>query len=118
MLYLTSSYDFEIINVHGGLGMYLSSKSIQSNKKFDVPVQIGVEVPFNGFSAVIDLTLFKPFSGIGFETLVSGGIRYNFSPTASFNAGVASAGGFIISLTFGGKKPVVTVPSPSAPSLF
>ena len=118
MLYLTSSYDFEIINVHGGLGMYLSSKSIQSNKKFDVPVQVGVEVPFNGFSAVIDLTLFKPFSGIGFETLVSGGVRYSFSPTASFSAGVASAGGFIINLTFGGKKPIVTAPSLSAPSLF
>ncbi len=118
MLYLTSGYDFEIINVHGGLGMYLSSKSIQSNKKFDIPLQVGVEVPFDGFAAVIDLTLFKPFSGIGFETLVSGGIRYDFSPSASFNAGVVSAGGFIISLTFGGKKPIVSAPSPSAPSLF
>ncbi|MGQ9610586.1 MAG: hypothetical protein ACUVWN_14900 [bacterium] len=118
LLYLVGSYDFEIINVHGGLGMYLSSKSIQSNKKFDVPVQVGAEVPFDGFAAVIDLTLFKPFSGIGFETLVSGGIRYDFSPSASFNAGVASVGGFIISLTFGGKKPVISTSPPSAPSLF
>lgn len=118
LLYLVGSYDFEIINVHGGLGMYLSSKSIQSNKKFDVPLQVGVEVPFDGFAAVIDLSLFKPFSGIGFETLVSGGIRYDFSPSASFNAGVASVGGFIISLTFGGKKPVISTPPPSAPSLF
>jgi len=119
MLYMAGSYDLDVINIHGGLGMYLSSKSIQSNKRFDVPIQLGVEIPFDGFAAVVDLTLFKPFSGIGLENVVSGGVRYSISPKASLNAGVASVGGFTISLTVGGSKPeTVTTPQRSAPSLF
>lgn len=116
--YMSGGYELGIVNVQGGLGMFLSSKSVQSNRRFDVLIQLGVEVPFDGFSAVVDVSLFRPYSGIGFENVVSGGFRYNFTSNASINASVASVGGFAISLTFGGKKPEATVPTKSAPSLF
>ncbi len=116
-IYMSASYDFEIANVHGGLGMFVSSKSIESSKRFDVPVQIGAEIPFDGFAAVLDLTLFNAFSGIGFENIMSAGLRYDISSRASINAVVASAGGFMVRLTVGGKKPVTIAP-PSAPTLF
>lgn len=116
-IYMSASYDFEIANVHGGLGMFVSSKSIESSKRFDVPVQLGAEIPFDGFAALLDITLFNAFSGIGFDNIVSAGLRYNISSRASMNATVASAGGFMIRLTVGGKKPVTIAP-PSAPTLF
>jgi hypothetical protein len=116
-IYMSASYDFEIANVHGGLGMFVSSKSIESSKRFDVPVQLGAEIPFDGFAALLDITLFNAFSGIGFDNVVSAGLRYNISSRASINATVASAGGFMVRLTVGGKKPVTIAP-PSAPTLF
>lgn len=116
--YMSGGYEIGIVNVQGGLGMFLSSKSVQSNRRFDVLVQLGVEVPFNGFSAVMDVSIFRPYSGIGFENVVSGGFRYNFASNASINASVASVGGFAISLTIGGKKPEVIAPTKTAPSLF
>ena len=117
-LYISTSYDFEIINVHGGLGMFLSSKSVQSSEKFDVPIQAGVEIPFDGFAAVIDIALFKAFSGVGLENILSAGLRYDISSRTTINASVASAGGFLIRLTIGGKKPTAAAPPPSAPALF
>ncbi len=116
-VYLSASYDFEMANVHGGLGMFLSSESIQSDKRFDLPVQVGAEVPFDGFAAVVDITLFKAFSGIGLENIVSGGLRYDISSRATLNASIASVGGFLMRLTVGGSKPTIAAP-PSAPTLF
>ena len=116
-LYMSASYDFEIINVHGGLGMFLSSKSIQSSQRFDLPIQAGAEIPFDGFAAVLDIALFGAFSGVGLENIVSAGLRYDISPTATLNAGVVSVGGFLVRLTVGGEKPAIAAP-PSAPTLF
>jgi hypothetical protein len=98
--------------------MYLSSKSTQTSKKFDVPIQIGAEVPFDGFSAVVDVALFNAFSGIGLENIVSAGLRYNISSRAMLNACAVSAGGFLVRLTVGGKKAEITAPPSSAPTLF
>ena len=117
-IYMSASYDFEIASVHGGLGMFLSSKSIQSDKRFDLPIQAGIEIPFDGFAAIVDIALFKAFSGIGLENIVSAGLRYDISPTATLNASVASVGGFLVRLTVGGKKPATAIPPPSAPALF
>ncbi|MBD3180925.1 hypothetical protein GF312_01465 [Candidatus Poribacteria bacterium] len=116
-IYMAGSYDFDIVNVHGGLGMYLSSKSIQSDKRFDIPINIGAEIPFDGFAAVVDLTLFKAFSGIGLDNVVSAGLRYDISSNSTINAAVSSVGGFLVRLSIGGKKPVAAAP-PSAPTLF
>ena len=116
-MYMSASYDFEIATVHGGLGMFLSSKSIQSAQRFDLPIQAGVEIPFDGFAAVVDIALFKAFSGVGLENIVSAGLRYDISSRAMLNATVASVGGFSVRLTVGGGKPVTTAP-PSAPTLF
>lgn len=116
-IYMSASYDFEIASVHGGLGMYLSSKSIQSAERFDLPIQAGVEIPFDGFAAVLDIALFRAFSGIGLENIVSAGLRYDISPRATLNATVASVGGFLVRLTVGGERPVTAAP-PSAPALF
>jgi hypothetical protein len=116
-MYMSASYDFEIATVHGGLGMFLSSKSIQSAQRFDLPIQAGVEIPFDGFAAVVDIALFKAFSGVGLENIVSAGLRYDISSRAMLNATVASVGGFSVRLTVGGGKPVTTTP-PSAPTLF
>ena len=117
-VYMSGSYDFEVASVHGGLGMYLSSKSIQSEKRFDVPIQIGAEVPFDGFAAVVDIALFRAFSGIGLENIVSAGIRYNISSRTALNISAVSTGGFLVRLTVGGKKPAIAAPPSSAPSLF
>jgi len=116
-IYMSASYDFEIANVHGGLGMYLSSKSIQSAERFDLPIQAGAEIPFDGFAALVDIALFRAFSGIGMENIVSAGLRYDISSRATLNASVASIGGFLVRLTVSGKRPVITAP-PSAPTLF
>jgi len=118
-IYMAGSYDFKVANVHGGLGMYVSSKSVQTNKRFNVPIQLGAEIPFGSFSAVVDFTTFKAFSGVGLESVISGGLRYDISSSAMLNASFASVGGFTISLTVGGKKGETAVTQPSsAPSLF
>ncbi len=117
LLYLSASYDFEMINVHGGLGMFLSSESVQSDKRFDVPIQLGVEIPFNGLAAVVDIVTFRAFSGVGVENIISGGLRYDISPRATLNASVVSAGGFLVRFTVGGKKTEIAA-LPSAPTLF
>ena len=117
LLYLSSSYDFGMANVHGGLGMFLSSESVQSDKRFDVPIQLGAEVPFNGLSAVIDVVTFRAFSGVGLENIISGGLRYDISSRATLNASVVSAGGFLVRFTVGGKKTETAAPQ-SAPTLF
>lgn len=116
-IYMMASYDLGMANVHGGLGMFLSTESVQSDKRFNVPVHIGGEVPFGGFAAVIDLTLFRAFSGVGLKNVVSGGLRYDISPRATFNASVVSAGGFLARLTVGGGK-AETAPLSSTPTLF
>jgi hypothetical protein len=116
-IYMSASYDFEVATTHGALGMFLSSKSIQSAERFDLPIQAGVEIPFDGFAAVLDIALFRAFSSIGMENIVSAGLRYDISSRATLNASVASIGGFLVRLTVGGKKSVVTAP-PSAPTLF
>ena len=104
--------------MHGGLGMFLSSKSIQSSKRFNVPIQAGAEIPFGRFSAVIDLTLFKAFSGVGLQNIVSGGVRYDISSRTRLNAVVSSAGGFLMRLTMGGSGRTAAVASQATPSLF
>lgn len=116
-LFLSASYDFEIISVHGSLGMFVSSESVKSNDRFDVPIQVGAEIPFNGFAAVLDVALFRAFSGVGLENIVAGGLRYDISPRATLNASVVSVGGFMLRLTVGGQKAAVTAPA-SAPTLF
>jgi hypothetical protein len=118
LLYMAASYDFEMINVHGGLGMFLSSESVQSDKRFDVPIQVGAEIPFNGLAAVIDIVMFRAFSGVGIENIISGGLRYDISSRAMLNASVVSAGGFLVRLTVGGSKPKAAMAPSSAPTLF
>lgn len=117
-IYLSASYDFDIANVHGGLGMFVSSKNIQSSERFGVPAQVGVEFPFNGFAAVVDLTIFKAFSGVELGTVVSGGLRYDISSRTTINAAFASSGGFIARLTIGGKRAAVPIKQQPAPTLF
>lgn len=116
-LFLSASYDFEMINVHGSLGMFVSSESVESNDRFDVPIQVGVEIPFDGFAAVLDVALFRAFSGVGLENIIAGGFRYDISPRTAINASIISIGGFMIRLTVGGEKAAVTAPA-SAPTLF
>lgn len=116
-VYISASYDFEIINVHGGLGMFLSSESVRLSRKFELPMQAGVEIPFNGFAAVADITSFKAFSGVGRNDILSAGLRYDFSPRTTLNVSVATMRGLLVRLTVGGEKPAITA-SPSAPTLF
>lgn len=116
-LYLSASYDFGMANLHGSLGMFLSSKSVQSDERFDLPIQLGAEIPFDGFAAVVDVALFRAFSGIGIDNIISGGLRYDISSNAMLNASVVSIGGFLVRLTVGGKRPTTVAPS-SAPTLF
>jgi hypothetical protein len=117
LIHMNASYDFDIASIHGALGMYLSSKSIQASEKFDLPIQLGAEIPFDGFAAVLDITLFKAFSGIDFENIASLGLRYDISSNSTLNASVSSSPGFLIRLTVGGTKSVISAP-PSAPTLF
>ena len=117
LIYMAGSYDFEMVNVHGSLGMHISSKAIQSDKRFDVPILLGAEVPFNGFAAVVDVALFRAYSGIGLDNIISGGFRYDISSRATLNASVISAGGFLVRLTIGGSKADAAAPE-SAPALF
>ena len=117
-IYMAGSYDFNIANLHGGLGMFVSSKSIQTNKRFEVPIQLGAEIPFGGFAAVVDFMTFKAFSGVGLESVISGGLRYDITSRATLNASFASVGGFTISLTVGGNRNEATTKPSSAPSLF
>jgi len=116
-LYLSASYDFEMISVHGSLGMFLSSESVESNDRFDVPIQVGAEIPFNGFAAVVDVALFRAFSGVGLDNIIAGGLRYDISSSASLNASIISVGGFMMRLTVGGRKAAITAPT-SVPTLF
>jgi hypothetical protein len=116
-IYMSASYAFEIASVHGGLGMFLSSKSVQTSEWLDPIIQAGAEVPLDGFAAIVDIAVFKAFSGIGLENTVSAGLRYDISPRAMLNASIAPAGRFLVRLTVGGRKPIITAP-PSAPTLF
>jgi len=118
LIYMSGSYDANVISVHGGLGMFVSSKSIQTNQRFDIPIQVGIEVPFGGFAAVIDYNGYKPLSGVGLKNILSGGIRYDISQNSALNASIASVGGFTISLTIGTKSSSASKPIQSAPSLF
>jgi len=118
LIYMSGSYDLNMISIHGGLGMFLSSKSIQSNSRFELPVQVGVEIPFNGFAVVVDFASYKPYSGVGLKSIVSGGIRYDITPSATLNASFASVGGFTVGLAIGGHKSEAPISTPSAPSLF
>jgi len=117
-IYMLASYDFQIANVHGGLGMSISSKSVQAGKRFDLPVQLGAEIPFDGFAAVVDVALFKAFSGIGMTNIISGGVRYDISSRATLNVSAVSLGGLMVRLTVGGMKPEAVAPSQPAPTLF
>lgn len=118
LVYLSGSYDMNAISLHGGVGMFVSSKSVQTNKRFDLPIQLGVEIPFGIFSAVIDVTTFRPFSGVGLKNIVSGGFRYDITPNSALNASFASVGGFTVSLTIGGQRHETSTSIQSAPSLF
>ena len=116
-MYLSASYDFEVVTVHGNLGMFLSSESIQASEKFELPIQAGVEIPFNGFAAVIDIARFGSFSGVGMRNIVSGGVRYDISPRATLNASASTVPGFLVRLTVGGGESEIAAPS-SVPTLF
>jgi hypothetical protein len=118
LIYMSGSYDLNMISVHGGFGMFVSSKSVQTNERFNIPLQLGIEIPFGAFSAVVDFTSYRPYSGVGLKNIISGGFRYDITQNAAFNASFASVGGFTIGLTVGGKKREAPKPSPSAPSLF
>ncbi len=109
-IYISASYDLKIASVHGGAGVFLSSKSIQSDDKLELPLQAGLEIPFDGLTAVVDVVLFKALSGIGFGTTVSGGLRYDISPRTTLNTGVTSARGLLVSLTVRGRKPAIAAP--------
>ena len=117
LLYVAASYDLEMINLHGGLGMFLSSESVQSDKRFNVPVQAGAEIPFDNFAVVIDVVSFRSYSGVGLENIISGGLRYDISSRTTSNASIVSVGGFLVRLTVGGAKPEAAS-TPSAPTLF
>jgi len=116
-IYMSASYDLEIANVHGGFGMFVSSTSIQVSERFDLPIQAGAEIPFDGFAAVVDFTAFGAFSGVGRKNIASLGLRYDISSRATLNASVVNVPGFLVRLTVGGGKPVISAP-PSAPTLF
>ncbi len=72
----------------------------------------------SGFAAVVDIALFRAFSGVGFDNIISGGLRYDISPRAMLNASVVSVGGFMVRLTVGGKGAATIAPPSSAPTLF
>ncbi len=116
-LYLSASYDFEMASLHGSLGMFLSSEAVESDERFDIPIQVGAEIPFDGFAAVVDIALFRAFSGVGLDNIISGGLRYDISSRAMLNASIVSVCGFIVRLTVGGKQSATVAPS-SAPTLF
>lgn len=116
-LYVSTSYDVEVASIHGGAGIFLSSKSIESDDKYELPLQAGIEIPFDGFAAVVDVTLSRTLSGIDLGTVVSGGLRYDISPRAALNATVASGGVFLVRLTVSGRKPVTATP-PARPIIF
>jgi hypothetical protein len=116
-VYVSASYDFEIVNVHGGLGMFLSSESIRSSQRFELPIRMGIEIPFNGFAAVADFTSFEAFAGVGQGDILSAGLRYDLSSRTTLKVSVATTRGLLARLTVGGELPVITAP-PSAPTLF
>jgi hypothetical protein len=118
LLYMSGSYSLNVASIHGGIGMSISSKSVQTNRRFDLPIQIGAEVPFGVLSAVVDYNGFKSLSGVGLKSVISGGLRYDISQNSALNASVASVGGFTITLTIGGKHLEAPAPTQSAPSLF
>jgi len=118
LIYMSGSYDINVISLHGGLGMFVSSKSVQSNKRFELPLQFGLDVPFGAFSFVLDYTTFRPFSGVGLKNIVSGGFKYEISSNTTLKASAASIGGFTLSIIVGGNKPDAPISIPSAPSLF
>jgi hypothetical protein len=118
LLYMSGSYNLNVASIHGGIGMSISSKSVQTSRRFDLPIQIGAEVPFGVLSAVVDYSGFKSLSGVGLKSVISGGLRYDISQNSALNASIASVGGFTISLTIGGKRSEAPAPAQSAPSLF
>lgn len=117
-VYVSVSHDLEVISLHGGAGVFLSSKSIESDdSKYHLPLYAGLEAPFDGFAVVVDVALFRAFSGIERENIVSGGFRYDISPKAALNASVTSLGGFLLRLTVSGREAVRGAPPP-APIVF
>ena len=103
-IYMSISQDFRLVSLHGGAGVFVSSKTVESDDEVEFPIQAGLEAPFETFAIVIDVTLFNAFSGIGKENIVSGGFRYSFSPRARLNASYASTGGFLVRLTVNGRR--------------
>jgi len=118
LLYMSGSYNLNAVSLHGGIGMNVSSKSVQTSRRLDLPIQIGAEIPFGVLSAVVDYNGFKSLSGVGLKSVISGGLRYDISQNSALNASVVSVGGFTISLIIGGKRSEATTPAQSAPSLF
>jgi len=114
-LYLSASYDLKVAGVHGAAGVFVSSKSIESDdNKFELPIQAGLEIPFvapfDKLTVVLDIAWPKASSGVDLGTVISGGFRYDISSRATINASITSSIGFLIGLTVNGGKPVVTAP--------
>lgn len=106
-IYMSVSQDFRLVSLHGGAGVFISSRTVESDDEVEFPIQAGLEAPFESFAIVLDVTLFNAFSGIGEENIVSGGFRYNISPRTRLNASYASTGGFLVRLTVNGRRSVM-----------
>ena len=104
--YLVGTQRFgQFIRVHGGIGSYLSSKSLKSTDSFQLLWQLGAEFAFSdNFWLVGDFSRRRIFSGITIDDLISIGFRYKLSDTAAFNIGYVTEPGFQFYLTVGGDK--------------
>lgn len=102
----------EYARAHGGVGMYLSSKSFKATDSFLLNWQLGGEVLLtHSLWLVGDFTRELPLAGITISNLLSVGLRYEISNRASFHFGYISEPGFQFSLAVGGEKDNLIAPT-------
>ena len=95
----------EIIRLHAGLGIYLSSKSLKATDSFISNWQLGGELAFSeNLWVEADFSRELPLSGVTISNLLSVGLRYELTESAAFHVGYVSQPGFQFYLTVGGER--------------
>ena len=104
--YLVGTQRFgSLFKVHGGVGVFLTSKSLKTTDFFTLNWQAGTEVAVSdNMWLVADFSRELPYAGVHVTNLLGLTLRYEVSNTLAFQLGFNNRPGFQFNLTFGGEE--------------
>ena len=103
--YLVGTHRFgSLFKVHGGVGVFLTSKALQTTDFFTLNWQLGGEAAVSdNMWLFADFSRELPYAGIHISNILGVGFRYEVSNTLAFQLGFNNQPGFQFNLTLGGE---------------